>query len=96
MKAKEYVALCDGLSINTTTNKLLARKIIEIDKMFMGEIVELMNSRGTTDKVIIGILNELDNKWKSFASKVDFVTSTMFRERLNDIDPHMSILMGWN
>ena len=95
MKAKEYVAMCEGLSIKTSSNEVLAKKIIEIDKMFMSEISEMMEVRGKSQKVVVGIINELDNKWKSFASKIDFVTPEMFRERLKDIDPAMMYMMNW-
>lgn len=95
MKAKEYVKMCEGLSLQGTDSKVLASKLIEIDKMFMGELSDMLDTRGKSASALIGVVNELENKWISFSKKVDFAPRGHFRKRVVEIDKTIAVIMCW-
>lgn len=94
MKAKDYVKMFDETDLKSKED--LAILVNEIFKMFLQEFVDMQKVRGKTQPVITGILNELDNKWRSVASKVSILKPDGFRKMLFSMDKNTATLAGWN
>ena len=92
-KAKQYIEqLKDFKSLSKEEQDVV---LFDFYKEFLNEGIELMEQRGETDKIMIGILNELDNKWKSIASKCPFLNKDGYRNSLMSDMPSVKLLMGW-
>ena len=100
MKAKYYInKYAKDLNILhiKEDKKSLAKKMLELMGEFVLEIELLMKKRNTeSTKALIGVLNELDNKWVSISNKIECLNKEGFRNYLNHISPDTLKIMNWN
>lgn len=99
MKAKYYVnkykAKIEQL-YNEKNTETLAIVLNELLYEFVLEIKVIMTFRDSnSNKVLIGVLNELDNKWVSIASKINVLNKNGFRNYLKMVNPNITELMKW-
>jgi len=99
MKAKYYIdkykTKIEQLH-NEKSTEILAIVLNELLDEFVLEIEVIMTSRNSdSNKVLIGVLNELDNKWVSIASKIDVLNKNGFRNYLKMANPNITELMKW-
>jgi len=99
MKAKYYVnkykAKIEQLH-NEKNTETLAIVLNELLYEFVLEIKVIMTFRDSnSNKVLIGVLNELDNKWVSIASKINVLNKNGFRNYLKMANPNITELMKW-
>jgi len=97
MKAKEYIKKYNKkIQLSMTDNEKLGKILIELLEEFTKEISILMDNRNSTNnKVLIGVLSELDNKWKAISRGINGINPNGFRDYLKIVSPSTVKLMKW-
>ena len=86
-KAKQFATeyqerLTNGESIEEVAKSIMAE--------FFDEALELIEQRGDSDEVIIGVLNQQHTKWVAFARRVFGIREDGFVGVLVDIHPDLA------
>ncbi len=98
MKAKEYVKKYkeDLERLELEDKDLFARKLKELLDELSAEIGTIMKQRNTeSNQALVGVLNELDMKWKAISSKISLLSTNGFRSYIKLISPETLALMNW-
>ena len=100
MKAKEYIKKYKEdieLLVQNDDTSLFANKLSEILNEFTSEIKIIIEFRNTeSTQSLIGVLNELDNKWQSVSSKIKPLSKLGFRKYIYLVMPEMADIMKWD
>ena len=87
MKAREYAKMYN----ESKTDKTLG----EIIRMFDREMRDLIRQRGCKkDSAVVGVFEEMDRKWQSFAKQTTGVGSDGFRIMMEGC--HLKAYTSWN
>ena len=88
MKAKEYIIELQNKDINVET-------INEFIKKFLNEGQELMTNRGSSDNATLGVLREMDNKWRSIARSIPEIKPDGYRTLIIKFMPEVKNRLNW-
>lgn len=86
MKAKEYAKMFEGLS----DEKEIKDKIVEVYKLFIGEIIEISKQRKVgCNSALFGVIREVNQKWNSLVNRCPFLKRDAIIEILKKKHPYL-------